>query len=221
MKNKKIGYLALIIVIAVFNVIAFVIPVERNTTFWVAYVFTDVAFVVQIALWAVAFKSGESLKSKFLGIPIVHAGFIYLVVQIIAFAILVGMSGIPSWVAVVVCIVILGIACLCFIAGGLSKNIIGATEAGTQTKVSFVKKMQSDVEILASEEMNPEIKSALVQLAEDIRYSDPMSDESLLKLEAEIENKISKLNGLPDKTDLIREIKLLVAERNNKVILLK
>lgn len=221
MKNRKFGYLALTVAIAVFNVIAFVIPIERDTVFWVAYAFTDIAFVAQIAIWAVAFKSGESLKSKFFGIPIVNVGLIYLAIQIVAFAILVGIPGIPSWVAVVVCVLILGISCLCFIAGDLSKNIIGATEAKVQTKVSFIKRMQSDLEILASEEENPETKKALSRLAEDIRYSDPMSDDSLLTLEAEIEDKISKLKGLSVKTDSIEKIKSLVAERNSKAKLYK
>lgn len=221
MKNKKYGYLALIVAIIAFNVIAFVVPLGRNTTFWVAYVFTDIAFVAQIAIWSIAFKSSESLKSKFLGIPIANVGLIYLVVQIAAFAILVGIRGIPSWIVIVVCVVILAISCLCFIVGDLSKNIIRATEANVQTKVSFVKKIQSDMEILASEEMNPEIKNALNQLAEDIRYSDPMSDESLRTLEVEIEEKIAKFREFAEKENSIREIRLLIAERNNKVKLLK
>ena len=47
MKNKKTAYLILAIAFVVFNVIALVIPIERTASFWIAYAFTNIAFVIQ------------------------------------------------------------------------------------------------------------------------------------------------------------------------------
>ena len=49
-KNAFMSYLALGIIFALFNVIAFVVPTDKTATFWAAYVFSIVAFAVQIPL---------------------------------------------------------------------------------------------------------------------------------------------------------------------------
>ena len=86
-KNKLMSYLALGIVFALFNVIAFVIPADKTATFWTAYVFVVVAFLLQLLVWKVAFGKKDTLKSKFLGIPVIYVGATYLIVQLIVFAI--------------------------------------------------------------------------------------------------------------------------------------
>lgn len=73
-KNKALAYAVLAIIFALFNVIAFVIPTAKTATFWIAYVFTAVAFLSQIAIWKFAFNGANTLKSKFLGIPLVSVG---------------------------------------------------------------------------------------------------------------------------------------------------
>jgi len=81
------SYLTLGIVFALFNVIAFVVPTDKTATFWTAYAFTVVAFAVQIPLWKIALGKKDTLKSKFLGIPVIHVGITYLIIQLIAFAV--------------------------------------------------------------------------------------------------------------------------------------
>ena len=84
-KNSFLSYIALGIAFILFNVVAFIIPTDKNATFWCAYIFTVIAFLIQIPLWKIALGKKETLKNKFLGIPIIQVGFIYLVIQIIAF----------------------------------------------------------------------------------------------------------------------------------------
>lgn len=84
MKNKVLGYSALGIAFIVLSVIMFVIPIERTTAFWIAYGFTVVAFGMQIALWKAALGREKTMKSKFLGFPLVHIGICYLLLQVVA-----------------------------------------------------------------------------------------------------------------------------------------
>ena len=51
MKKKGIAYAVLAIVFALINIIAFAVPTEKTATFWIAYAFTAVAFLVQIIVW--------------------------------------------------------------------------------------------------------------------------------------------------------------------------
>ena len=50
MKNKT-PYIVIAIAFILFNVIAFAIPTEKASVFWIGYVFTVVAFAVQAFVW--------------------------------------------------------------------------------------------------------------------------------------------------------------------------
>lgn len=221
MKNKNWGYAVLGILLVLFSVIAFVIPTEKTGTFWIAYVFTAIAVVAQIVIWKNALGKEDTLKSKFLGLPVVHIGIVYLVVQIIAFAVFAAVPTLPVWSAIVACATILGISAICIIAGEAGRGEIERVEEKVRNKVFFIKELQADVELLIDRETDTEIKTALQQLAEKIRFSDPMSNDTLEKIESAIAAKVSELKTESDKMTIIQELNLLLAERNKKCKILK
>lgn len=220
-KNNLLSLLALGIVFALFNIIAFVIPSNKTATFWIAYAFSIVAFAAQILIWKIAFGKKDTLKSKFLGIPIIHVGSAYLFVQLIAFAIFMIFPTSPSWLAMVVCAIILAIAALCIIMGRVGTNEINHIEEKIKVKRAFIQFLQIDIEMLAEAENNAETKAALKKLAEKVRFSDPMSHEMLGELESRISSKAEELKNTTDKKALIDEIDLLLTERNKKCKILK
>ena len=220
-KNNLKSYLALGIVFALFNVIAFVIPTDKTATFWTAYAFSVVAFAIQIPLWKIALGKKDTLKSKFLGIPIVHVSITYLVIQPIAFAVFMIFPTLPSWLAVVVCAIILAIFALCAIAGQAGANEVNRVEEKIKIKRAFIQFLQTDIEMLAEAEIDAETKAALKKLAEKVRFSDPMSHEMLGELESRITAMVEKLKTATDKKTLIKEVESLLLERNKKVKALK
>lgn len=220
-KNNLMSYLALGIVFALFNVIAFVIPTDKTATFWTAYVFSVVAFAVQIPLWKIALGKKDTLKSKFLGIPVIHVGITYLIIQLIAFAVFMIFPTLPVWLAVVVCTIILAILALCAIAGQAGANEINRVEEKIKVKRAFIQFLQTDIEMLAEAETDAETKAALKKLAEKVRFSDPMSHEMLGELETRITAKVEELKTVADKKALIDEIEIILIERNKKCKILK
>lgn len=220
-KNSVMAYAVLAISFALFNVIAFAVPTAKTATFWVAYVFTSVAFASQIAIWKFAFKGTDTLKSKFLGIPLISVGITYFIVQIIAFAIFMALPLTASWIAIVVCALILGISAICLIGTETGREEINRVEEKVEKKVFYIKSLQVDIEMLASAERDADTKAALTKLAEKIRFSDPMSNEVLANLEAEITAKVKELKTAENKAEIITVLDSLVAERNKKVKLLK
>lgn len=220
-KNRTFGFAALGIVFLLVSVIAFAIPTKKTAAFWIAYGFTIAAIASQIIIWKSAFGRKDSLKSKFLGIPIVHIGFAYLVIQVLAFAVFAAIPSPPVWSAIVVCALILGASALCMISAETGRGEIERVEAKVQKKVFYIKNLQADVETLAEAETDSEIKSALQQLAEKIRFSDPMSDEVLAEVEETITEKVADLQNASDKMAVIRELNSLLAERNKKCRMLK
>lgn len=114
-KNSTKGYVILGILFALISIIAFAVPTVKTTTFWITYVFTAAAFAAQIGVWRTALGKAETLKSKFLGFPVVHIGIVYAILQVIAFVVFMFVPTLPAWSAIVVCSVIAGISAVCMI----------------------------------------------------------------------------------------------------------
>ena len=214
-KDSSKGYIILGILFVLISIIAFAVPSAKTTAFWVSYGFTVLAFAAQITIWKAAFKRSGSLKSKFLGFPVVHIGIVYLVVQIIAFAIF------PVWSAGVACSVIASTSAVCMIVSNAGRSEIERGSAKVQKKTFYIKKLQTEVETLTEAETDTATKSALAQLKEKIRYSDPMSTEQIADIEDQITAKIGELKSATNKAKIIAELNLLLDERNRKIKILK
>ena len=220
-KNSSKGYLILGILFILVSVIAFAVPAAKTAAFWISYAFTVVAFAAQIIIWKAALGRSESLKSKFLGLPVLHIGIVYLVVQVVALIVFLSIPTLPIWSAVVVCAVIAGVSAACMIASDVGCGEIERVSAKVREKAFYIKQLQADVELLASAETDTTTKSALMQLAEKIRYSDPMSDGQLADIENRITEKIAELKASTDKAKIINEINSLLDDRNRKIKIFK
>lgn len=219
-KNSTKGYVILGILFALVSVIAFAIPTIKTATFWIAYVFTAAAFAAQIIIWRTTLGK-EALKSKFLGFPVVHIGIVYTVIQVIAFAVFMFVPTLPTWSAIVVCSVIAGISAVCMISADVGRDEIERVEAKVQNKVFYDRELQADIELLADSETNANVKTALTQLAEKIRFSDPMSNEQIADLEKKISIKAAEIKTAANKLEIITELNSLLDERNKKCKILK
>ena len=215
-KNSTKGYVILGILFALVSIIAFAVPTAKTAAFWIAYGFTAVAFAAQIVIWKAALGREETLKSKFLGFPVVHIGIIYAIIQTVAFAVFLFVPTLPTWSAIVVCSVIAGVSAVCMISADAGRNEIERIEANVQKKVFYIRELQTDIELLADNESDAAVKTALAQLAERVRYSDPMSSEQLADLENKISEKVAELKTTSTKLELITELNSLSDERNKK-----
>lgn len=220
-KNSSKSYFILSILFILVGVIAFAVPTAKTAAFWISYAFTVIAFAAQIIIWKAALGRSESLKSKFLGLPVLHIGIVYLVVQVVALIVFLSIPTLPIWSAVVACAVIAGVSAVCMIASDVGRSEIDRVSAKVQEKTFYIKQLQADVELLAGAETDTATKSALAQLAEKIRYSDPMSDEQVADIEDRITAKIAELKSSTDKTEIINELNSLLDERNRKCKLLR
>ena len=220
-KNSTKGYVILGILFVLISIIAFAVPTVKTATFWIAYVFTAAAFAAQIGIWKTALGKEGTLKSKFLGFPVVHIGIVYAIIQTVAFAVSLFVPTLPVWSAIVVCSVIAGISAVCMICVDAGRNEIERVEAKVQNKVFYIRELQADIELLADNETNADVKTALTQLAEKIRFSDPMSNEQLADLEDKISTKIEELKTTSSQLEIITELNSLLDERNKKCKILK
>lgn len=221
MKNKAYGILGIAFV--VFNIIAFIVPTPKTSTFWIIYIFTIIAFIAQVFIWKVAFENAITLKSKFIGFPIINIGIVFLVFQLIIFVIFLIFPFAPVWISITICILLLSISSIFLIATEVGRDEIVLIDEKVHEKVFYIKELQVEVELLADDCVENDSKGALLSLAEKIRYSDPMSNESLLNLESQIKRRINHLKECKKEYILteINEIEKLLTERNKKCKILK
>lgn len=221
MKVRALGYSIFGIAFVAVSVILFVIPVEKTAAFWIAYGFTAIAFGLQIPVWESTIGRENTLKSKFLGFPLLHISIVYLILQVVALIIFAVIPELPTWLSVIVCVFLLGVSSIGLIAAETGHNEIDRVEKAVRKKVFYIQALQADVEMIAERESNAEAKRMLLQLAEKIRFSDPMSADELQDVESKIISKVEELKNCTEKSEIIQELNLLLVERNKKCKFLK
>lgn len=222
MKKDNIkGFVILGILFVMVSVIAFAVPIQKTTAFWIVYAFTVIAVMTQVIIWRATFSRKNTSKSKFLGLPVLYIGIVYLIVQLVTFTVYLFNPTLPIWSAIVICVSLGGISSICMISVNIGGNKIEQVETKIQKKVFYIKELQTDVELLADKESDVAVKTALIQLAERIRFSDPISNERLSDLEKTISTKVAGLKTASNKLEAIIELNSLLDERNKKCKILK
>ena len=195
-KNTARALTVLGIILVLYCALVFVILFERGSVFWLSFVFTLIAILAQIYILKIAFCHGESLKSKFYGFPIAKVGAIYLAVQLVLGLIFMALGKwIPVWVAAPVYILILALSAIGIIATDAARDEVERQETQKKIDTSFMDNLYLEVSGLATQCGEPEVKKTLEKLAEEIRFSDPVSAEGVLS----IENEITEAAGSPQK----------------------
>lgn len=215
-KNKNIAYIILFMTFILVSAIAFLMPTEKNTNFFIAYGFVVLAFFVQPIIWNKALGENDHLKQQFLGLSMIQIGIIYLVLQLISFAIFASISTIPTWIVTCICLCIAGLHMMVLISANFGKQKVSEIETKVSKKVIYLKEIGVSVDLLMEEESDVETKALLKELSEKIKYSDPMSHEALSDVETKIKEKIDQYQNGKDKKAIIQEIEQLLSERNKK-----
>jgi len=227
-KNRTLFFITLCVVLPVYNVIAFVIPFHRGAGFWTGYGFSTLAILLMAGISLYAFDR-ENLRSKVYGIPLLSVAWRYLIIQVIVGLVqmLLDFIPIPFQIGLVLNTILLGICLVGLIVMEASKGEIERIDAKIKEKVFYIKSLQADVEGLRNRASDTPLKKTLKDLAETIRFSDPMSSPQLAAIENKIEAKAAALADAVERADnaaataLCNELQQLFAERNRKCKILK
>ena len=216
-KDTMRGIVGLGVLLVLYILVAFLIPFVHTATFWVSFVFTLIAFAVVAASIYIAFIKNPDAKSRFYGFPIAKIGVIYGLVQLIAgFIFMVLSPWAPVWAAVLVYAIALGAAVIGLISAEAVVSEIHVQDAKLKKNVSLMRSLQSKVNQIAAQSENAEIKA----LAEEFRYSDPVSSDTLGEIERDLVAVVDTLqtafvDGDNDAVaQLCRKALVLLAERN-------
>lgn len=214
------------IVIVLYNFILFTLAGDKTSSFWSAYVFTMIAFAIQVIAFLVSYKKNAEIKDIFFGLPLSGISLIYLGIQLVLGIVLMIISFSVTVANVLQSIVLAGYLILA-ISAIIGRNTVEAIDAKTKEKVFFIRSLESNILSLKDRVADSTFQKKLNDLSEIIKYSDPMSHESLAVVEQKIEAKAAILdekiqsNNIAGAIELCCEIEVLMADRNRKCKLLK
>lgn len=227
-KNFKAYAIVWAIGLAIFNVIAFLVPSETRFTpnFWLGYVFITLAFVLQLGTAFFAFKE-ENLEKLFLNFSTIKISYTTLICTAIVGAITMAVPAIPEWLGAILCLACFGIGVAATLLSKSAGDIVSDVDDKLKAKTIFIKALTVDADTLVAQAQEPEIKAQVAKVYEAIRYSDPKSHDALAGAEAQITLKFNELQNAVANNDVTatqtisNDLIILIKDRNSKCKLLK
>lgn len=227
-KRKNTIGIALIYVIllGVFNLLVFTIFKTRTNVFWLSYAFMTLAFVVQIISMFLAFKPAD-VETAFFGIPLASFSIYYLCAELVIGALFMIYQRAGFTLALVIQIIVLAAFLVIAIISVMSRDTVQQIGENIRENVSNLKSVLVDVELMRNSCTDPELKESLRRLSETIKYSDPMSNDSVTTVEQNIMRKLSELRvsiddgQYEDAMQVCAAVERLYVERNKKLAISK
>ena len=232
--NKNFKYYAGIwaILLVIFNIATFVSPNEAagmikfGGAFWVGYIFITLAFIGQLAVSYFAFNA-KNMQKFFYKIPLIRISWTGLILTLIFGVLCMVIPNFPNWIGIIACFAALGFNAISLAKANIAADIVSETDDKVKAQTSFIKTLTVNVESLMSRAQNEAVKAECKKVYEAVRYSDPMSNGSLISIEREITIKFGKLSEVIMEDNiavtyaLANELIVLLDDRNKKCKLLK
>ena len=221
MKKANGAFLGIVAVcFIIISVVCFVIPGNRTGAFWLLYGVLAAMFLLLLFAVSTASKHVEG-KNGFLSFAPIKTGLTCLTLQTVLLFIYLLVPAIPTWVCIIVSVILLGIMLISIFAVSGGKAYVDKVDEHIQSKTQFIQNLRTEATALMSSEKDPAVKKKLATLVEKIRLSDPMSVDGLKEVETKIGAKFAELPVASDKLGVISEIKELLDERNIRCKTLK
>lgn len=214
---------------ATFNIIAFARPTFINIftgSFWIGYLFIDIAFAGQLCCSYIAFKA-ENLQKTFYNVSLILVSYIALVSMLIAGSLCMVIPFFPVWLSVVICVLVASISASIIFVTCFVINVVSGIDNEIKTKTFAIKTLTADAEHLLSVTQSFELKKECEKVYENLRYSDPMSNTALSEINEQIQRQFSSFESAVNSADLeltvsiADELLVLIDKRNKQCRLLK
>ena len=218
------------ILFLMYNVVLFAIAgfSGHEAAFWISYAFVIVAFAMAALTAGYLGKSGRVLCDWLFGFPIIRHCVIYVTAATLISILFMILEYDVGWVLpTIIQVVLLGLYAVLMLTCFISKDAIEEVGQRAVKKTQYMALLRADAEMLFQKCSDPELKVKCKKLAEDIRFSDPMSVEALEYLERELQQTLMECGKAMDEGnyvlagELCHKASLQLSERNMKCKILK
>lgn len=230
-KNGRLTAIAILtILIVVYNVVLFMIAgfSDHTAVFWLSWFFVMMGFGSMFVVAKFLGEEGLRMRDWIFGFPmLMHTG-IYVAAEALLSIIFMLLELEIDWKwAFIPQFLLFAVYLVMVIGCFFALRTIREVKTHVKDKTTFIRMLRVDAEMLVSKCDDPELKALCQKLAEDIRFSDPMSNEALFELEKEIALAVSSCNdalaiyNLAAAKTYCNKASELLLERNRKCKVLK
>ena len=221
-----IGAIAFVLYnLLVFSIFGFA---GHQASFWTSYIFVVIAFAtVTCSVWLLG-AAGMEMKDWLFGLPIVRHCIIYCSLELVFSVLFMILDHKVSPVlAFVVQVILLAVYLMFAIACYISKMTIDEIHQNVQKKTRYLDLLRAEAELNVNKCTDPQLKKQCRELAEAIRYSDPISSPALIALEQKLMENVIGIGNAIDigNTEMVHslcaEAQQLLLERNLKTKTMK
>lgn len=211
--------LILIVLVAAF----FLVPFAKTFSAYIALGFTALSVLIALVFSAKTAKKADTARKAFYAAPVIKAATVYMVVQIVigvALCAIGAFVAVSPWISLAVCLVWFAAAIGGLVASNATKKAIAPVETETEVKIKTVTEFRIDMVSVFEACRSDELRRELEKLADDVKYSDPVSSPDTLEIEKKIASEIADLakkveaDKIEKAKEGIRTVRNLVSERN-------
>lgn len=200
----------------------------HGTAFWISYAFMVLGTVTVAFNCFRLEQSAIQPRDRVLGFPILKHCAVYLATEL-AVSVLFMLRGAfcPNGIVLSVQLTLLVLHIVLVATCFQAKKTITELQDRTKRNTQMMLLLRADAEMLAEKTQDADAKKRAAALAEQLRYSDPVSNEALAVLEAQIGQTIAMATAYAEQgsaQEVVRcceKAALLLQERNKKCALLK
>lgn len=211
--------LILIALVAAF----FLVPFEKTLSGYIALGFTALSVLISLVFCAKTAKKADTTRKAFYAAPVIKVATVYMVVQIIIGVALCAVDAfvqVSPWVSSAVCLIWFAAAIGGLIASNATKKAIAPIETETEAQIKATTEFRIDMVSVFESCRSDDIRRELEKLADDFKYSDPVSAPETLDIEKKIASEIADLakkveaDKVEKAKEGIRTVRNLLSERN-------
>ena len=177
-KNFKYYIIIWLISFAVFNIVSFITPTIKAGSFWIGYVLIIAMFIVQF-ICSYLFFCQNTKEKVFLNIPIITISYAALFVCVVVGSIFMAISGLSLWLAIVISSLVTAFYLIAIFSIKPAIDSIENTNKKVNSQTLFIKSLNVYAQTLEKKAIDNDIKLITAKVCEAVKYSDPVSNDSL------------------------------------------
>ena len=169
----------------------------------------------------------SSTEKLFLQISQFKTAYWLGILSIVLSAVYMFVNIVPDWVVYVLFVVVCGVCAISIIKAKTAAALVEGVDEKIKVQTQFIKLLTVDSEHLVSSSKTVELKETAKKVYEAIRYSDPMSSNTLADIEGQIQSEFTFFSQAIKSEDLelaksvATELLNLIDSRNKKCKVLK
>ena len=170
----------------------------------------------------VGHDAGENLQKMFYNLPLLTVSRTGLILMLVAGSAAMAIPYLPSWLGAVICMLILAFNAIAVIKAAWAADTAEKVDEKVKLQMAFIKNLTVEAESILARAKSEPVKAECKKVYEAVRYSDPMSNETLSVIEAKITVKVDEFAtavGADDAEkakEIADDIIILVGDRNKK-----